>query len=163
MKSSLSTPYTYQQWLTDSIILFKNPIKKSAECEEKDFKFATEKNKIIYKKLKSIEESWIGLAKSSKMDDIVKIVLEDLLSRSTLHYGSMELALRIKTCLQGLQHVRKSIVLTEKNKPVWFYDLLKKPNVETRLHEVVQALNEKILGFQQKISPLSQSRGYNQK
>lgn len=147
MKSHSESKIHYDKWLTNSIVLFKTPISKVSNVDEKDYQFANLKNKIIFEKLSSIQDSKFGFAKSLKMDDIVKIVLNDLLSMESFPEGSAELSLRIKTCLAEVIQIQQRVKKGDFQatlQPSWFYDLLQKPTAEKKLTEVVEKLEMKL-------------------
>jgi len=147
MKSHSESRNQYNQWLKNSISLFKTPIPKTKTGDEKDYQFASAKNKLIFEKLTSIQDAKFGFSKTSKMDDIVKIVLNDLLSMESFPAGSAELSLRIKTCLAEVIQIKQKLKKDEfktKLKPTWFYELLQKPNAEKKLTEVVEKLEKKV-------------------
>lgn len=147
MKSHSESKHAYELWLKNSIGLFKNPIPQKINDHAKDYKFANAKNKIIFDKLTAIEDSKFGLSKTSKMDDIVKVVLNDLLSMDSFDSGSAELSLRIKICITEVIQIRENIKEIEfkaKLQPSWFYDLLQKPTAEKKLTEVIQKLDERM-------------------
>lgn len=146
MKSFSESNENYEKWLKNSILLFKTPIPMTDDT--KDYQFAANKNKFILEKLSAMQESKLGLAKISKMNDIIKLVLTGLLAQDAFLPASAELSLRIKISLMEILEIQKKIEKITphtKLKPIWFYNLLKNPTAEKRLSDIIQKLDQRII------------------
>ena len=148
MTATRSDLYTYEQWLENSLRLFREDIKLSSDeiADAKDHKLANTKNQQIFKIFSSLQSAWSTWHKSAKMQDLVTIVRKDILTITPLKPSSLILVCRVKACLDGVHFILGNLSTSKEAKMSahWFYDLLSQPMLKIKLLEVIQLLDSQI-------------------